>query len=169
MSRLEEEFDRVAAESDFSGVVRVDHEQRVEVLRAYGLADRRYGIPNEIDTRFAIASGTKGLTALAVVSLIESGDLELDTRARSVLGNDLPLIGDDVTIEYLLAHRSGIGDYLDEEDDLDLADYLLPGSAHQLAETEDYLPWLDGHRAKFKPGGRFAYCNGGYVVLAVIA
>ena len=36
--------------------------------------------------------------------------------ARSVLGADLPLIDDDVTIEHLLAHRSGIGDYLDEDD-----------------------------------------------------
>ena len=33
---------------------------------------------------------------------------------RSVLGEDLPLIGADVTVEHLLAHRSGIGDYLDE-------------------------------------------------------
>ena len=28
---------------------------------------------------------------------------------------------------------------------------------------------LDGHPQKFAPGERFAYCNGGYVVLALIA
>ena len=87
----------------------------IEFVRAYGLADRAHHIPNTVDTRFAIASGTKGLTALTVVSLIEDDALRLSTTARSVLGNDLPLIGDDVTIEHLLAHRSGIGDYLDEE------------------------------------------------------
>ena len=32
-----------------------------------------------------------------------------------MLGEDLPLIDDDVTIEHLLSHRSGIGDYLDEK------------------------------------------------------
>jgi CubicO group peptidase (beta-lactamase class C family) len=86
-----------------------------------------------------------------------------------VLGHDLPLIPDDVTVEHLLAHRSGIGDYLDEENDLDLEEYLMPVPVHELAATEQYLPALDGHEAKFVAGERFAYCNSGYVVLALIA
>jgi CubicO group peptidase (beta-lactamase class C family) len=47
------------------------------------------------------------------VSLIEEGLLKLSTTARFVLGQDLPLIDDRVTIEHLLSHRSGIGDHLD--------------------------------------------------------
>ena len=141
----------------------------MELASAYGLAHRGHGIPNEVDTRFATASGTKGLTALAVVSLIEDGALELATTARSVLGGDLPLIGDDVTVEHLLAHRSGIGDYLDEDDGLDVADYLLPVPVHELATTEQYLGVLDGYPTKFAPDERFSYCNGGYVVLALLA
>jgi CubicO group peptidase (beta-lactamase class C family) len=50
------------------------------------------------------------------MSLIEEGRLDLGTTARSVLGNDLPLIDEAVTVEHLLAHRSGIGDYYDEDD-----------------------------------------------------
>jgi CubicO group peptidase (beta-lactamase class C family) len=122
-----------------------------------------------VDTQFGIASGTKGLTAVAVASLIEEGLLALSTTARAVLGEDLPLIRDDVTIEHLLSHRSGIGDYLDEETELDLADYLMPVPVHELATTEQYLAALDGHDTKFEPGERFAYCNSGYVVLALIA
>ena len=169
MSELESELDALAAETAFSGVIRVDLADRVVVAKAYGLAHRGYGIPNTVDTRFAIASGTKGLTALTVVSLIEEGRLELATPARSVLGDDLPLIPDDVTVEHLLAHRSGIGDYLDEESDLDFDDYLMPVPVHELATTEQYLPALDGHEPKFSAGERFAYCNSGYVVLALIA
>jgi CubicO group peptidase (beta-lactamase class C family) len=86
-----------------------------------------------------------------------------------VLGSDLPLIRDDVTVEHLLAHRSGIGDYLDEEVDDDFTEYLLPVPVHELATTEDYLRVLDGHSTKFEPDERFSYCNGGYVVLALIA
>jgi CubicO group peptidase (beta-lactamase class C family) len=86
-----------------------------------------------------------------------------------VLGEDLPLIRDDVTIEHLLSHRSGIGDYLDEEGDWEITDYMMPVSGHELASTEQYLPVLGGHDTKFTPGERFAYCNAGYVVLAVIA
>ncbi|MGH8835650.1 MAG: serine hydrolase domain-containing protein, partial [Actinomycetes bacterium] len=60
-------------------------------------------------------------------------------------------------------------DYVDEESDLDIADYLLPVPVHRLATTEAYLAVLDGFPAKFAPGERFAYCNSGYVVLALIA
>jgi CubicO group peptidase (beta-lactamase class C family) len=166
---LEHQLDGIAVETGFAGVVRVDRSDRIEIARAYGLAHRGHAIPNEVGTRFALASGSKALTALAVVSLIESGVLDLSTRARSVLGEDLPLIGDDVTIEQLLAHRSGIGDYLDEDAGLELEDYLLAVPAHELATTEQFVAILDGYPAKFAPGERFSYCNGGYVVLALIA
>jgi CubicO group peptidase (beta-lactamase class C family) len=169
MSELESELDALAAETAFSGVVRIDRGDRIELARAYGPAHRGYQIPNTVDTQFALASGAKGFTALAVVSLIEDGVLELSTTARSILGEDLPLIDDDVTIEHLLSHRSGIGDYLDEETELDLTDYLMPVPVHELATTEQYLAVLDGYPTKFVAGERFSYCNGGYVVLALIA
>jgi CubicO group peptidase (beta-lactamase class C family) len=166
---LAQAVDHAADREEFSGVVRVDRSGRIELAKAYGLADRRHGIPNNIDTQFALASGSKGLTALAVVCLIEDGLLELATPARSVLGDDLPLISDDVTIEHLLAHRSGIGDYLDEEADHDISDYVLPVPVHELATTEHFLAVLRGHPQAFAADERFAYCNGGYVVLALIA
>ena len=62
-----------------------------------------------------MASVGKGLTALAIATLVEDGTLQWSTTARSVLGDDLPLIDDAVTVEQLMAHRSGIGDYLDED------------------------------------------------------
>ena len=169
MSELQPELDALAAETRFSGIVRVDRNGRTLFEKAYGLAHRGWAVPNTIDTRFAIASGTKGLTALAVVGLIEDGALELSTPARSVLGKDLPLIGNAVTIEHLLAHRSGVGDYLDEETELNLHDYLMRVPVHELATTEQYLAALEGHETKFAPDERFAYSNSGYVVLGLIA
>jgi CubicO group peptidase (beta-lactamase class C family) len=166
---LENDVHSIAIATGFSGVVRVDGDDESELARAYGFADRAHEIPNTLDTQFGTASATKGLTALTVVSLVEDGVLDLSTTARSVLGADLPLIRDDVAIEQLLAHRSGIGDYLDEETDYDLADYVMPVPVQELATTEQYVKVLDGHETKFPPGGRFAYCNGGYVVLALIA
>src|SRR3954469_6546338 len=105
MSDLGGELDPLASGTGFSGVVRIDQGDRVELARAYGLAHRGFEIPNAVDTRFALASAAKGFTALVVMSLIEAGVLELSTSARSVLGNDLPLIDDGVTVEQLLAHR----------------------------------------------------------------
>jgi CubicO group peptidase (beta-lactamase class C family) len=162
-------IDPVAAQNGFSGVVSVDRGGETEFVKAYGLADRAHQIPNTAGTRFAIASGSKGLTALTVVSLIDDGALSMSTTARSVLGRDLPLVGGDVTVEHLLAHRSGIGDYLDEEAGHEITDYVLTVPAQDLAATEQYLAVLDGHPAKFPAGERFCYCNGGYVILALIA
>jgi CubicO group peptidase (beta-lactamase class C family) len=169
MPELAAELDAIASETAFSGVVRVDSAHGVGVEKAYGLAHRGHGIPNSADTQFAIASGTKGLTALTVASLVEEGRIELSTSARSVLGADLPLVGDEVTIEHLLSHRSGIGDYLDEAGDHDLADYPMPVPVHELASTEEYVAALDGRPMTSAPGERFAYNNSGYVVLALIA
>ena len=169
MADLEEELDRIARETGFSGVVRIDGRDELLVARAYGLAHRGWAIPNAVDTRFGSASGTKGLTALTVVSLIEEGLLDVETTARSLLGDDLALVRDDITVEHLLAHRSGIGDYVDEETDLDVDDYVLPVPVHTLATTEAYLRVLDGYPTKFPPDERFSYSNSGYVVLALLA
>ena len=169
MKPLGEAVDREAERTGFSGVVRLDRSGMTELSSAYGLADRGHLVPTTVDTVFATASGSKGLTALAVMSLVERGVLTLATTARSLLGRDLPLIADDVTIEHLLAHRSGIGDYLDEDSLDDVSDYVMPVPVHELATTEQFLPALDGHATVSVAGERFAYNNGGYVVLALLA
>jgi len=161
--------DRIAAEEGLSGVIRVDLDGSPAVQRAYGLAHRGLGVPTTVDTQFGIASGSKGLTALTVMSLVERGELALDTNARSVLGGDLALIDDRVTVEQLLAHRSGIGDYLDEDEYDDHNDYVLTVPVHELATTEQFLAVLDGHPMKHEPDTTFSYCNGGYMVLALLA
>ena len=169
MASLESVIDEQAVTSRFSGVVRVDRGSETLVERAYGFADRRWRVANTPDTRFAIASGVKGMTALVVMSLVEEGMLDLATPARELLRDDLPLIADDVTVEHLLAHRSGIGDYFDEDLPGEITDYVLPVPVHRLAETEDYVTVLDGHPTKFAADERFSYCNGSFVVLALLA
>ena len=168
MRELSRRVDETAARTDFAGVVRFDRAGDVALDAAYGLADRSHGIAMTTDNQLGMASGSKTFTALVVLRLVEEGLLALSTTARQLLGTDLPLIADDVTIEHLLSHRSGIGDYLDE-DEFDSEDYVLPVSAHRLVTTEDFLPILDGHPTKSKAGDRFSYCNGGFVVLALIA
>ena len=161
--------DALARETDFSGVVRVDRAGETEMAQAYGFAHQALEIPNTVDTQFGLASAGKGFTALAVVHLIEQGVLDLTTTARSVLGSDLPLIDDAVTVEHLLAHRSGIGDYLDEDEWGDASDYVMTVPVQELATTEQFLPVLDGFPTKFAPNAQFSYSNGGFVVLALIA
>lgn len=168
MTDLTDHLDRLVADAGFSGVVRIDRDGQTEVELAHGLANRGEAIANTPDTRFAIASGTKGLTALTVMSLVADGEVDLDTAVRDLLGGDLPAIDDAVTVGELLAHRSGIGDYLDEDTLGDIDEHVLSVPVHTLATTDGYLPLLDGHPQKFAPGEDFAYCNSGYVVLALL-
>jgi CubicO group peptidase (beta-lactamase class C family) len=166
---LHAEVDRVASRTRFSGVVRVDGPDGCVLELARGLACRAHGVANTPSTRFGLASATKGWTALTVLALVAEGTLELSTTARSLLGTDLPLVDDGVTVEQLLAHRSGIGDYLDEDQFDDATAYVLSVPVHRLATTEAYLAVLDGYPTAFPPGTAFAYCNGGYVLLALLA
>jgi CubicO group peptidase (beta-lactamase class C family) len=158
-----------ADEHDFAGVVRVDRGGATEYAEAFGLADRAYGVPMTLDTRLATASVTKTFTGVAVLSLVADGALGLDTPARSLLGADLPLVDDRVTVEQLLAHRSGIGDYVDEIVVDGVSEYVLELPVHRFLTTEDFLPVLGGRPQVFAPGESFAYNNGGYVVLALLA
>lgn len=162
-------LDAAVAKNGFSGVVTVDVGDERVLARAEGFAHRAHGVPNTVDTRFALASGAKGFTALAVLRLVEDGRLALDTRVRGILGDDLPLVDDAVTIEQLLSHSSGIGDYLDESAGGAITDYVLALPTHLLDDTEAFLPMLDGHPQVSAPGAVFAYNNQGYVVLALIA
>ncbi|MEI3866847.1 serine hydrolase domain-containing protein [Microbacterium sp. CCNWLW134] len=152
--------------ADYSGVLSLRRGDAVLGEWAGGLADRTSEAPNTVATRFGLASGTKMFTAATVLALVDDGLLSRETRARDILGGDLPLVAPDVTVDHLLTHTSGIGDYLDEEVD---ALAPLPVPVQQLDSTPAYLPLLDGHPTKFPAGERFSYCNSGYVLLAVLA
>ncbi|MFL6080170.1 MAG: serine hydrolase domain-containing protein [Ornithinibacter sp.] len=169
MGSLNDVVDDAVRRCGFSGVVRVDRAGTTELATAYGFADRAHAVANTVETQFATASASKTLTALAVMALVDRGTLALGTTARSLLGDDLRLIADDVTVEHLLAHRSGIGDYFDEAVVDEVTDYVMPVPVHQLVTTEQWLPVLDGHETVFRAGEGFAYNNGGYVVLALLA
>lgn len=166
-SDLAARLDAAALDSGFSGVIRVDDPDGT-VARAYGLADRAHGIAATVDHRFGVASIGKGFTALAIGALIDDGRITLSDRVRPVLGDDLPLIDDAVTIGDLLAHTSGIGDYLDESEGA-ITDYVLDVPVHRLDRTEAFLPVLDGRPQTSPPGQGFSYNNAGFVVLALVA
>jgi hypothetical protein len=69
----------------------VDRGDHVELAKAYGHTHRGHHVAKAIDnTWFAIASGTEGFTALAVINLIEEGRLDPATPARSGMSPSMP-------------------------------------------------------------------------------
>jgi len=158
-----------AVASSFVGVAVVDSPDEGRVFSlASGLANRAYEVPFTETTRFGVASGSKTFTAVIVLRLVERGVLSLSAPVREWLREDLPLVAPEVTLEHLLTHTSGIGDYLDEEE-LDPDAYIMSRPLHRYLTTEDLLPDLDGHEQVRPPGSKFVYNNGGFVVAALVA
>lgn len=94
------------------GVLLVSHNGQVTFHKAFGLADLRSKTPVTQETLFDLASLTKPLaTTLAVARLVGLGAFGLqDPLADLVPDLDgTPLAR--VTVEHLLAHRSGLPDY----------------------------------------------------------
>lgn len=161
-------LDDAAADRRLSGVVGIDRGDELLYERCYGFAHRALQAPVTRDTRFALASGSKIITALGILRLVEQGTLRLTDPVRPILGGDLPLIDDGVTVEHLLGHTSGIGDYLSEDGGWEASEYVLPVPVHTLLDTAAFVPVIDGYPQLSSPGERFSYNNGGYIVLAVI-
>lgn len=161
-------LDEAVTAQAFTGVVTVDVGDRLVLERCEGFVHRALGVPMTADARVGIASGSKAFTALAVMRLAEQGVLELEGRVREWLGDDLPLVDDGVTIEHLLDHTSGIGDYLDEGGGWSPSQFVMTLPVHTLTTAQAFLPMLDGRAQRREPGRAFTYCNSDYAVLAVV-
>lgn len=128
--------------------------------RAYGQAATSRHQPLTTEHRFWVASVSKQFTAACVLLLAEQGRLRLDDDIRRYLP-ELPWLGDTVRIRHLLHHTSGL------RDGFTLIGLQLRGERH--FTNANVLHVLSQQRGRnFRPGERFEYNNGGYVLLAEI-
>ncbi len=142
-----------------------------------GILDMETMEPYGADTPGRIASVTKSFTAAIILQLVDEGSLRLDTSlARFV--RDYPN-GENITVEHLLRHRSGIPE-IHTVDGFFLLSLLLrserwitPGEILQWTYLP--LPILDLHRKELLPrgpvtvpGGDFHYSQSNYIALGII-
>lgn len=161
MDDLNVYLDELQKHDRFSGVVLVGEVDRVIYTKATGLAHRGYGIPNTIKTRFNFASVGKMFTALAIGQLIENGKLAFtDTVSRFLpeLADSIPT--DRITIEHLLLHTSGLGDFMNEDF------YRTPRD--KFKTVQDFLRLIKKDTLLFAPGKQWSYSNTGYLLLGAI-
>lgn len=161
-------LDATIDEHAFSGVIDIRHKDTVLYARAAGYADRSNKLANTLTTRFGIASGTKFLTALAIGKLLEAKQLSFSTKLKDCLTLDFPHYSPEITIRHLLTHTSGIPDYYDEDQVADFDNFSLSVPWYELRGPRDYLAVFPDEEMKFTPGERFAYSNGGYILLGVV-
>lgn len=157
--------------SAFSGVFSISGPQGVIFEKCGGLRNRAEGLLNNRDTAFSIASGTKLFTGLAVCKLIDDNKLGLQDKLCDILPYDLGQIDKDVTVFHLLTHTSGVGDYIDEEDDEcteKLQALYNKYPVYLWERLEYYLQMITPLPPKFKPGARYSYSNSGFVLLGLV-
>jgi CubicO group peptidase (beta-lactamase class C family) len=142
---------RLAAADAFSGAVLIRSNGTLLYQRAFGMASRRYAVPNDINTKFNIASVTKLVTALAIAQLAEGSKLSFNDPVRRFLP-DFPT---EATIDQLLTHTSGVG----RERDL-FTERFARSVSEQVA--------MIGPARQFAPGTNVRYSNEGYLLLGAI-
>jgi len=152
--------ERQASVDSFSGVVLVAQNGVSIFEEAYGLADKDASRRNDIATKFNLGSINKSFTAVAIAQLAEEGKLAYsDTIAKHLPDYPNKEVAEKVTIEQLLTHTSGLGDYMSREFMMRKADLKTPA---------DILPLFANQALEFEPGAKTKYSNSGYVVLGLI-
>ena len=139
--------------------------------KGYGLANLEHEIPIGMDTIFRIGSVSKQFTTMAIAILEEKDELSFEDEMKVHIP-DLVDYGEKVTINHMIHHFSGLGDYeymdypgrfknaVGEEFRWGNEDYLTNKEFHDLIKT---LPLIR------KPEKKFHYSNTGYVLLALVA
>jgi len=139
--------------------------------KGYGLANIEHEIPIGMDTIFRIGSVSKQFTTMAIAILEEKDELSFEDEMKVHIP-DLVDYAEKVTINHMIHHYSGLGDYeymdypgrfknaVGEEFRWGNEDYLTNKEFHDLIKT---LPLIR------KPEKKFHYSNTGYVLLALVA
>ena len=143
-------------------VVSIVDPERGTFLKAYGTADTA-GTPMSPDLHYRIGSVTKTFTADAVLRLVDQGLVALSDPIAMYV-DDIPN-GDVITIQDLLAMRSGLFDFADDQDFYDryTADPTLPWT------TEDTLAIIRANAADATaPNTTTAYNNGNFILLGLV-
>ena len=139
--------------------------------KGYGLANLEHEIEIDLDTIFRIGSVSKQFTTMAIAILEEKNLLTFEDEMKDHIPG-LMDYGETVTINHVIHHYSGLGDYeymdypgrfknaVGEEFRWGNEDYLSNEEFHALIKT---LPLIR------KPEKKFHYSNNGYVLLALAA
>jgi CubicO group peptidase (beta-lactamase class C family) len=156
-SGLEQKIDRYVAAyvrlRAFNGVVSVAKDGEVVFAKPYGMANYEFGVPNRLDTRFAIASISKRFTSIVVARLVAEKKLAYsDVLSKWV--PDFPS-ADRITITHLLGHYSGVRD-----------PEKLRRTIRASRTTRETVDVVKKEPLGSEPGATYSYTTANYAILA---
>lgn len=155
--KLDRYLTALADENKIMGSVAIDSAGDEVYYRSLGFRapDKSQADKN---TQYRIGSVSKTFTATMIMQLIEEGELSLS----AVLAEYYPEIpqADDITIEHLLRHQSGLYNFTNAAD---YTDWMT-----EERSKEQLLELFYEHEPQFAPGERTSYSNTNYVLLSYI-
>lgn len=162
-------LDRITSKNDGYGgaVFRISDRRGLIWEGAAGRIAGPGSFPMQADTPFEIASITKTVTAATVLMLVEQGKLRLDSHLADVLPAGLAKGFQDITVQQLLSHTSGLADYWDDRSRPDGFLRAFVSEPGRRWEPEEILAHARRMRAS-GPGKRFKYSDTNYVLLGLV-
>lgn len=143
-----------------ASVVIVD-EAGERYAKGFGTRDIETNSPATPDTLYGMASIAKSVTSLAVLQLVEDGELSLDTYVNEYVDHFVDAPGDPITIGDLLSHTSGM-----PATEPDVVNQAFSGLPAGVADEADFERWVrDATVHRVTDEDRFFYYNVGYIVL----
>ena len=175
---MAEAFDRemeqfMSARKVPGGALAVVKDQRLVYARAYGWADRENKDPVKPDSLFRIASISKPFTAAAVLKLVETKGLDLETPVTEFLSFK-PVLANGktadprwkrITLRHCLHHTGGWDRDVSGDPMFRSLETARAVGVPAPAGAEAIVRYMLGQPLDFDPGARYAYSNFGYCLL----
>ena len=144
----------------FNGNALIAQNGRILLQKSYGYKNFAAHVLNDSNTIFQIGSVTKQFTATVILKLQEEGKLSVNDKLSAYFPQFK--YANEITIENLLTHTSGIYNYTADIDEEDSAIVCNP------VDKQLVLDIMFKHDLDFKPGSQFSYDNSGYYLLGLI-
>lgn len=133
---------------------------------------RKYGsdVPVTVNDQFHLGSCTKAMTATLIGMLVEQGKLAWKTTLAQSFPDLVPTMHpklQDVTVEMLLAHRSGFPERSWPEGKTFADMHHLAGTPRE--QRQAYASLFLREAPDYEPGSKYVYSNVNYALLGIIA
>lgn len=158
--KIDSIFRNLSHANKFNGCVLVAQHGQILYKNSFGTANPLLDEPLKPNSIFQLASVSKTITGVSVLTLIEQKQIGLDDYF-SLYFPDFPY--PNVTIKHLLSHMSGVPDYIK------LDSRLYPQDVKYYNNQDAYNAIVSARAPlSFTPGTKFKYNNSNYALLALL-
>ncbi|MBK1897254.1 serine hydrolase domain-containing protein [Chryseobacterium paridis] len=163
ISNVEKVIDSSVKNDNFNGAVLIAQNGKTELLTYKGLSNRHYNINFSDDTKFHIFSLTKSFTAVLIMQLYERGKINLDAPIATYLPDYKGEAAKKATVRNLLTYSSGRFNK-----DISTPELIHKAYDSTIWNLDDFIKTFLSEKLINKPGTKFSYNNGDYILLGKI-